>query len=256
MEWDTYLDHVRADSALVVAAARRGLEPEVPCCEGWTIRDLVGHLGEVQRQKELIVRERLSNAPEENIEIPDSGLIEWFEEGAAMLFDTLAAAEPSTPVWTWHEPDQTVGFWYRRMAQEALIHRVDAEQSFGEVSPIDENLAGDGVDEIISVMLTGLPDWASFDGTGQSICLSIPGRSWSLEEGRFSGTSPATGNTYEDLLAFESAEPRPDIATSISGDAAAMDLWLWGRGPLEDLSVEGKPELAETLRQAAKEATQ
>ncbi len=255
MDWDSYLDHIRSDSALVAGAARRRLDPEVPCCEGWTVRDLVGHLGEVQRHKELIVRDLLTEPPEQPIDIPDGNLVDWFEEGAAMLFDTLAAADPSEPVWTWSD-DQTVGFWYRRMAQEALIHRVDAEQSFGTVSGVDDELAADGVAELIAVMLTGLPDWATFDTTGQTVCLSIPGRSWSLEEGRFSGTSPATGNTYEDLLAFETASPRADIATSISGDAAAMDLWLWGRGPIDELTVDGDAGLADTLRRAAKEATQ
>ncbi len=255
MNWDIYLDHIRSDSGLVADAARRGLEADVPCCEGWTVRHLVGHLGQVQREKELIVRERLS-APPEEITIPEADLVDWFEEGSAMLLDALVGADPAGPAWTWHEPDQTIGFWYRRMAQEALIHRVDAEQSFGTVSGVDEALAGDGVDELIAVMLTGLPDWASFRATGQTVCLSVPGKSWSLEEGSFSGISPSTGNTYEDLLAFEAAAPRADIATSISGDAAAMDLWLWGRGPIDKLTVEGDSALADTLRQAAKEATQ
>ena len=256
MEWTSYLDHVRADSALIAAAAKKGLEPDVPCCEGWTVYDLVGHMGEVQRHKELIVRERHRSAPKQRIRIPASDRIEWFEEGAEMLLDTLAAADPAEPVWTWHDPEQTVGFWYRRMAQEALIHRVDAEQSHGAVSPVDEALAADGVDEIITVMMTGLPEWASFDGKGNLACLSIPGRSWSLEEGLFSGASPATGNEYTDLLAFEVSDPSAGITASISGDPVAMDLWLWGRGPLEDLTVDGDAALAETLRQAAKEATQ
>jgi uncharacterized protein (TIGR03083 family) len=256
MNWDAYLDHIRSDSALITAAARQGLEPDVPCCEGWTVRDLVAHMGEVQRHKELIVRERLLEPPEERIDVPDSGLVDWFEEGAAMLVDTLAATDPSTPTWTWDDSNQTVGFWYRRMAQEALIHRVDAEQSHGAVSPIDEALAADGVDEIITVMLTSIPHWGTFDGVGSLVCVSVPGRSWSLEEGRFSGTSPASGNTYEDLLAFGLAEPQTDMDTSISGGAAAVDLWLWGRGSLEDLTVDGDQGLAATLRRAAEEETQ
>jgi len=256
MDWDTYLGHIRSNSALVAEAARRGLEPDVPCCEGWTVLDLVGHLGEVQRQKELIVRERLQSPPKKVIPIPESDLVDWFEEGSAMLLDTLSAADPAEPVWTWHDPEQTVGFWYRRMAQEALIHRVDAEQSHGEVSPVDEELAADGVDEILKVMLTPIPGWGSFDGVGKMVCLSVPGRSWSLEEGRFSGASPVSGNTYEDLLAFAFAPANADIDTSISGGAIPMDLWLWGRGPLEDLTVDGDHDLAATLRQAAKEDTQ
>ena len=256
MEWDRYLEHIRANSALVAAAARTGLDADVPCCDGWAVRDLVGHLGEVQRHKELIVRKRLTEPPSEDIAAPGNGLIDWFEEGAAELVDTLAATDPSTPVWTWHEPEQTAGFWYRRMAQEALIHRVDAEQSHGAVSEIDGELATDGVDELIKVMLTGVPDWATFDGSGRSICVSVPGRSWSLEEGRFSGTSPATGNTYTDLIAYELAAPRADITTSISGDPAAVDLWLWGRGPLEALAVDGDRALTASLREAAKDVTQ
>lgn len=256
MDWETYLGHIRSDSALVARAARRGLEPDVPCCEGWTVRDLVGHLGEVQHHKELIVRDRLVEPPEEQIGFPESGLIEWFEEGSAMLLETLRATDPATHLWTWHDPEQTAGFWYRRMAHETLIHRVDAEQAHGAVSPIDEDLAADGVDELISVMLTGLPPWASFRSEGSFVRISVPGRSWNLEEGRFSGTSPATGNTYTDLPAFEVAEPRSDIDTSIAGGAAAMDLWLWGRAPLGDLDLEGNPALVETLRRAAEEATQ
>lgn len=256
MDWETYLDHIRSDSALIAAAARQGLEPDVPCCEGWTVRDLVAHMGEVQRHKELIVRERLLEPPEERIDAPESGLVDWFEEGAAVLVETLSATDPSTPLWTWHDPDQTVGFWYRRMAQEALIHRVDAEQSHGAVSPIDDDLAADGVDEIISIMLTAIPDWGTFDGVRKLVCVSVPGRSWSLEEGRFSGTSPVSGSAYEDLLAFGLVEPEANMDTSISGGAAAVDLWLWGRGSIEDLTVDGDRDIATTLRRAAEEETQ
>ena len=35
-----------------------------------------------------------------------------------------------------------------------------------------------------------------------------------------------------------------------------MDLWLWGRGPIDELTVDGEAGLAVTLRQAAKESTQ
>ena len=45
-------------------------------------------------------------------------------------------------------------------------------------------------------------------------------------------------------------------STLVSGGAVSMDLWLWGRGPIEDLTVDGDPVLVELLRQAAKEETQ
>jgi hypothetical protein len=35
-----------------------------------------------------------------------------------------------------------------------------------------------------------------------------------------------------------------------------VDLWLWGRGSLEDLTVDGDRDIAATLRRAAEEETQ
>jgi hypothetical protein len=47
-------------------------------------------------------------------------------------------------------PDQTVGFWIRRMAQETVVHRVDAELA-AEVAPgaIPDDIALDGIDEFL-----------------------------------------------------------------------------------------------------------
>jgi hypothetical protein len=43
----TYIDHVRADGERLAAVAERGLDPPVPSCPGWTVRDVVGHTAEV-----------------------------------------------------------------------------------------------------------------------------------------------------------------------------------------------------------------
>ena len=40
-------------------------------------------------------------------------------------------ADPAEPAWTW-SAEQTVGFTLRRQAHEALIHRLDAEQTAGD----------------------------------------------------------------------------------------------------------------------------
>ena len=41
--------------------------------------------------------------------------------------------------------DKTVGYIRRRQAHEALIHRLDAELTAGAVTPLDPDLAADGV---------------------------------------------------------------------------------------------------------------
>jgi MDMPI C-terminal domain/Mycothiol maleylpyruvate isomerase N-terminal domain len=42
-----------------------------------------------------------------------------------------------------HRPDQTAGFWRRRMAQETVVHRVDAESAHGRASPVPAALAAE-----------------------------------------------------------------------------------------------------------------
>jgi hypothetical protein len=72
---------------------------------------------------------------------------------------------PALPALTWYDPDQTVAFWIRRMAQETVIHRIDAELAARlPVTPVPGNLlrwlwgrAGDD-----AVRLTGDPAWAGY----------------------------------------------------------------------------------------------
>ena len=45
--------------------------------------------------------------------------------------------------------DQTVGFWYRRMALETVVHRVDVETGFGVPRAVNAELAVDGIDEVV-----------------------------------------------------------------------------------------------------------
>ena len=43
-----------------------------------------------------------------------------------------------------------LGFWTRRQAHEALIHRVDVELAVGAPSAIEPRLAADGIDEMLN----------------------------------------------------------------------------------------------------------
>jgi hypothetical protein len=64
----------------------------------------------------------------------DDELPGFLAEQTRALTDALARAGDAGPVWTW-APQQDVGFVLRRQAQEATVHRVDAEQVLGEVTP-------------------------------------------------------------------------------------------------------------------------
>ena len=153
-----YLALIRSDAELLAgAAAAAGEGAAVPSCPGWTVRDLVEHTGSVYAHKVACMQ--LGRRPAEGewslAPAPGQELVAWFREQLAGLLAELAARDPASPAYTWYPPDQTAGFWRRRMAQETAVHRVDAELAAGGATPVDRELAVDGVDELIAVFLGG-----------------------------------------------------------------------------------------------------
>ena len=256
MEWAIYLEHVRSDAARISELAMLGLDADVPCCPGWTVHDLVKHVGTVYTHKSMIIEEGWGERQDREMPPPDDDVVVWFDERAEHLLDVLAAHDPNEPVWTWVETDQTVGFWYRRMAHESLIHRIDVEQALGLASEIDDELAADGIDEILSVMMSGAPAWASLELGERVARLEIPGRSWTLRLGSFSGVSPTSGTVYTDEPTLELVGPHAEFRTVVAGPAAALDQWLWGRASFRDVAVQGDRSIAAEVRAIAEEATQ
>lgn len=256
MRFPEYLTAIGRESAALAAAADRGLGPDVPSCPGWKVRDVVEHTGVVQRHKEQIVRERWIDAGPDRTNPPSSGLIEWFLKGSESLLATLADTDPTIPVFSWYPPDQSVGFWYRRMAHETAIHRVDAELGHGIVNPIEPELAADGIDEILTVMMEGCPDWATYTTTDQTLTIECQDRpdSWSLRFITWSGTGPESGDDYRDEPGFL-FETVDQPTTVIRGGAGDLDLFLWGRGPKAALTITGDGRLVDTLRAIAAAAT-
>ena len=155
-----YLETLEADSRLLAEAAARDLTAAVPCCPGWTVRDAVEHVAEVYEHK-LAAIERGGERPEPWPPAwpADRDPLDWFADARERLLDTLTRTDPAAPSWTWWPPDQTAGFWLRRMAQETAVHRVDVEAATGAAAPVDAALALDGIDEVLELMLAG--DWAS-----------------------------------------------------------------------------------------------
>ena len=257
-----YVAAVRAESARfheMVAATP--LDAPVASCPGWTMADLTWHLAEVQYHWAGIVADLLQS-PADLADLdrpPDPELPALFVNHSTRLVDALARRDPGDECWSWHDDGHSVGWVRRRQAHEALIHRVDAELAASGRSPIDPELAADGVDEVIRVFLDAsqLPDWSRFvpDGRTAVVALADAAASWALELGRFVGTSPNTGNTYdEEATRLVDAPQQPDAI--VRGTAADVDLWMWGRGGLDQLTVEGDPEVAAFLRAAAVHGTQ
>jgi len=240
-----YLSHLDADSHLLAAAAARGLEPMVPGCPGWTVRDLVVHAARVQRHKVEIVANGIVDVSPAHPELPEgTDPIEWFRRGADRLYRVLASADPAAPAKTF-AVEQTVGFWIRRMAHETLIHRIDAEQAQGYESPIDPALALDGIAELLEVFVTRIAPWGEFRPAEDTVAVAAADRTWVLQLGRVVGTRR---DREYDLPAAVFAPGEP--TTVVSGDPDRVLLWMWGRATISAVDVDGRREIADALRAA------
>ncbi len=242
MEFRGYLDHLRADGDLIAAIAPRGLDRPVPICPPWDVREVVAHLATVYDHK--VIAMRLGRRPNDGEWVTDEPFgkdtVEWFNDEHAKLLSELAVHRPSDHTWTWWEPDQTVGFWYRRMALETVVHRVDIEAQFGPLSAIDPALAVDGIDEILMVMLAGEDETA--DPSRGTIEVLAGDAAWSV----------ALDDSHTVVMPGRRTSP----GATLSGDPAALFLYLWGRGPLDALTQKGNESLIAAMRARLAAATQ
>ena len=255
-----YIAAIKSESARI-GGLLRITDPAapVPSCPGWSASDLFWHLTEVQHFWATIV-EGLLAGPESIPELArpnDASLGDLFDNQSDRLVTALRRRDPADQCWSWYHAGHTVGWVRRRQAHEALIHRVDADLTTGNKPQVDAKLAGDGIDEILTVMLdaTDLPEWATFNPDGSSARIQTQaGDSWTMLLGRLNGTSPTTGHPYNDAALRLGEASQPSVV--IAGNAADLDLWLWGRGPIDALDVTGDHDLALLVRAAAADGTQ
>jgi uncharacterized protein (TIGR03083 family) len=198
----------------------------VPGCPEWDLADLVFHLGEVQHFWGWLVRTRATSPAgyPEPVRPDDESLLAWAAEQSHELLDALTRAEPTDRVWTW-APQQDVAFVLRRQAQEATVHRVDAEQVLGQVTGIPADVGLDGLDEWLELMVP-----AAFPG------------------GAPTGAAPvvfAAGDAGAERTLFAGSAAAP-VAT-LRGPAGDLLLVAWRRLPLDAVAVEGDADRAGAL---------
>lgn len=247
LSYSDYLAHLDSDSHLLAAAAALGLEADVPGCPGWNVRDLILHTAGVHIQKADIVEQGLVDEWAPRSTLPDGGdPLDWYRSGADRLYRVLAAADPAAPAKTWAD-EQTVGFWIRRMAQETVVHRIDAEQAHGYESAIDPDLAIDGVAELFDVFITGYPDWSEYTPDDAVVRVEVADHAWTARFGRFVGSKGDKSYDLPTVVLEAEAEP----GAIISGAPDRVLLWMWGRAPLAGVAVEGHMDLALRLREVS-----
>lgn len=240
------------------------LASPVPSCDGWTAADLLWHLTEVQHAwAEVVTSGRPMDELPARERPADAELLATAPASGTALVLALAERSPAEPCWSWHDDGGTVGWLARRQAHEALIHRVDAELTAGiAVAPPTVEIAVDGVDELLRVMVDGVPDWGVLtpDGIRVRLTCTNSDAAWDLALGRFTGTGPESGTVYDldaaavsDVVAGD-GEAGADLVVRAS--AWDLDRWLWGRGDASALEVTGERALLERLRALVTDATQ
>ncbi|MGH8968448.1 MAG: maleylpyruvate isomerase family mycothiol-dependent enzyme [Actinomycetes bacterium] len=240
----TYLSHLRSDAARMSDVAVRDIDAAVPTCPGWTVREAIVHTGEVYSHKVACMR--VGQRPDDDDYLHEPGDAEdpvaWFRDRLDELVGELQQRGPDAPSYTWFEPRQTVGFWYRRMAQETAVHRVDVESAFDGVTPVDDDLAVDGIDEVLDWFLAYQAEDVGPDGPGRgTVAVRTGDHIWRV------------ALTADDVEL--SREPGPADAVA-SGEPSELLLWLWGRRPDSAVTTEGDAELLGALRERLRVVTQ
>jgi uncharacterized protein (TIGR03083 family) len=215
-----YLAHIEADAERFAAAVRTGdLGAPIAACPGWDLRRLTSHMGVVQRWATHcaihVAAPESRDAFQPDPAATADELADYLIAGSAALTAALAAIEPDAPTWHPFPFEQVAGVWSRRQAHEISVHRWDAEHAVGTTTPIDPELASDGVDEHLELMLPRLLSDGKRvpSGTLHLHCTDTDGE-WLLSY---------TGGEY----ALVRAHQKGDAA--LRGPAEALLLRTWNR---------------------------
>jgi len=240
------------DAAALATAARQGLDVPIPSCPGWNMAILLSHMIEMNAHRLGLVRRRPAPFPMDDVAtwgVPTrfqewfrgdrlaagaapAGLAALYEETTAELGVALWSLDPTEPVSSWWEADQTAGFWQRRMAHETAVHRWDAQLAYGGPDPVEADLASDGIDENFEVMLPSRRRRATHprQGGGETYHfhrLDGPGE-WLV---RFAPEGPVVTREHA----------KGDVA--VRGTASDLLLFLWRRLSADQLEVFGDADL-------------
>jgi uncharacterized protein (TIGR03083 family) len=225
------IDAVEVEGDALIEAVRAGpASTAVATCEGWTVNDLATHVGDFCGFWSHVLCEGAGRPKTPFAEPPEGGdLAGWLAGMSGHLVDQLRAVPAATEVWTWYEADRAAGFVSRRCAHELAVHRYDAQSARGTCSPIAGELAADGIDEILDVLIHARDRTGQGSGRGLSLDSTDTGGLWEIRLGpeRIDVGRPSPTRTVA----------RDDLA--LSGSASDLELLLYNRPPLGEVDYAG-----------------
>jgi uncharacterized protein (TIGR03083 family) len=214
------IEHLAADGpAFVEAVSRVQWDDRVPHTD-WDVRQLVTHLGGVQRWAADIVETRSAAAATAAGEAVGAGpgddrLLDWFRDGHSLLVETLSSAPADLDCFTFLPAESPLHFWARRQAHEMAIHRADAQAAADlEVPSYGAGFAQDGIGELLN-------GFARRRSNAIAVTATM---------GLDAGDGPSWLLTFggERIEAVE-ADDLTDTDVTIRGLSSDLYLWLWNR---------------------------
>ncbi|MFF1383139.1 maleylpyruvate isomerase family mycothiol-dependent enzyme [Arthrobacter sp. NPDC058288] len=231
MSPDRYLAELAGFLESLTAVARQPddvLSRPVPACPGWTLEQLFGHLGSIERWAAAVVD---GGQYVEEASPPATGAAAWFVEGTAPFFETMTGLDPAAPCWNFGPPPRTAGFWLRRQAHEHAIHLIDASRASGRAAPVPAaDFMLDGVDEVLTMFTPRQMRLERMQPPKQAVAFHVPG---------------VDGVGFDERSAGHWTVGGGPAAASLTAPVADMYLGLWGRASLQDTAIiDGDADLA------------
>lgn len=239
-----WLAAIERDGGAVAAIPEERLGLDVPSCPGWTVRDLVVHLGAVHRWAATFLVEGPEStsrfAPIEDDAPAGAAVTAWYRDRLDGLVAELRRHGADEPARAF-TGRVTAGFWMRRQAHETAVHRWDAENAWNAAGPVESRLAGDGIEEWAEVFA------GRFLGRGPGLPDGLVGRTIHLH-GTDRDDAEWTLKLARDSVAVERGHAKGDAA--LRGATSDLYLALWRRVPLAGLATFGDATVAPALLDA------
>jgi uncharacterized protein (TIGR03083 family) len=212
------------------AVGSADLGAPVSACAGWSVRDLVVHLAHTHAWAATIVATgRPADDPDDQ---PPAGtareLGAWYLAKAEDLYRVLQEAPPDRPCWNFVSADGVAAFWPRRQLHETTIHLVDLESAAARTTDVSADVAADGVDEVLTVMLLRM------HRRGRPATLSAPVRVLATDTGDHWVVHPSPADlppTVERGGGRSGGRSGGDVADRVEAPADLLYRALWHREP-------------------------
>jgi len=239
----------RSTAFRAAVAFAPSLDVQVPTCPGWTLFDLVQHLGVGRRKAAAIVAAGPADAPPAKstwdggraVPRDREALLAWLAESMEQLASALREAGPDRGCWTWwgrSQSPQTSGAVARHQIHEVAVHTYDAQLTVGAPQPLPDEVALDGVEDFQFTCCATTVAWPHKPAVIDYH--ATEGRSWRL---RLSGDGAQIAR-----LPAPAAGEDPDAAdASARGTANDLVLVFYGRIPLDSLKLDGDRRIFDQL---------